>query len=336
MKLAGQAIAALWLLAAIVAPWIAPYPATHQFRDATYAAPTRVQLSRGSYGVPVVSFHPVRLVDPLRRTYLEDPSRRVTVHWFARGHLFQPDADDVPLFVLGADGLGRDVFSRTVISARVSLGLGLIAVAGSLAIGTIVGLVSGYVGGRVDRVLMRATDLVTILPVLYVLLAVRAALPLVLPHMVTLGLIATLFTLVGWPFTARGVRAIVAAERGRAYVSAAEALGASPLRILRRHLLPATTRFIETQAALLLPMFVIAEATLSYAGLGLPDDLPGWGTLLQEAGNIGVLSTAPWLLAPAVALFSLVLGINLACERTGALLFLTKQSPTKALAPEAM
>jgi peptide/nickel transport system permease protein len=322
----GRVLVGLWLVTALLAPWIAPYPAERQFRDATYASPTRLQLTRGDDGVPRLSFHPVTLIDPLRRTYEDDRSRHVAIRWFTRGHLFQPAADDAPLFLVGADGLGRDVFSRTIISARVSIGLGMLAVMGSLAIGALAGLLSGYAGGRLDRLLMRGADLVTILPVLYVLLALRAALPLDLPHRVTLVLIATLFALVGWPFTARGVRAIIAAERGRAYVLAAEALGASPLRITLRHLLPATVGFLETQGALLLPMFVIAEATLGYAGLGLPDNLPGWGTLLQEAGNIGVLGTAPWLLVPAVALFSLVLGVNLAFERAAGLVLESTRS----------
>ena len=107
----------------------------------------------------------------------------------------------------------------------------------------------------------------------------------------------------------------MAAERRREYVEAAVALGASRGRVLLRHLLPATTGFLRTQFALLLPACILAEATLSFAGIGFSDEFPSWGTLLQEAANIGVLPSAPWLLAPALAIFSVVLAVNIAVGR---------------------
>jgi peptide/nickel transport system permease protein len=171
------------------------------------------------------------------------------------------------------------------------------------------------------------TEVVLVLPALYVLVALRSALPLVVAPGWTFLITAGTFTLVGWPLAARGVRAIVAAERRRDHVEAAIALGATHARVLGRHVLPATTGFLRTQFALLLPGCILAEATLSFAGLGFPDDLPSWGTLLQDAANIGVLATAPWLLAPAIAIFSVVFAINLASDAARAPVGATRPVP---------
>ena len=116
---------------------------------------------------------------------------------------------------------------------------------------------------------------------------------------------------VGWPFVAKGVRAIVAAERDREYVQAAQSLGASPARILVHHLIPACAGYLIVQATLLLPAFIIAEATLSFVGLGFPDPVASWGTMLAETANIGSVARFPWTLAPAAAIFLVVLGTNL-------------------------
>ncbi len=125
---------------------------------------------------------------------------------------------------------------------------------------------------------------------------------------------AASFGLIGWPVAARGVRAIAARERGRDYVRAAEAAAASPWRVMVRHLLPATSGFLRTQALLLLPAFVVAEATMSFAGLGFPDYAPGWGTLLHDASNLASLGGATWLLIPAFGLATLVFGVTLALD----------------------
>ena len=116
---------------------------------------------------------------------------------------------------------------------------------------------------------------------------------------------------------ARGVRAIVASEREREYAQAGRALGAGPVRLLARHLLPAASSYLAVQATLLLPAFILAEATLSYVGFGFPSTVPTWGTMLQEAANVSLVGEAPWLLAPAGVIFVLVLAVNLAVQGTG-------------------
>jgi peptide/nickel transport system permease protein len=150
-----------------------------------------------------------------------------------------------------------------------------------------------------------------------VTLALRAVMPLVLPGSTIFVLLLTIFALLGWPIVARGVRAIVLAERDREYAVAARAAGASPTRLIARHLLPAAGGYLGTQASLLLPAFILAESTMSYVGLGFPDSTPTWGTMLQDAANVALLGDAPWALAPAAAIFMVVLGVNLMVQSTG-------------------
>jgi peptide/nickel transport system permease protein len=177
------------------------------------------------------------------------------------------------------------------------------------------GGVAGYAGGVLDDVLMRTCDLVMVLPATYVALAFRSVMPLVLPPATVFALLASIFAIVGAPFIARGVRAIVRAERGRDYAVAAEALGASAARVLVRHLLPAARGYVAVQLTLLVPAFIVAEATLSYVGLGFPDPIASWGTMLHDASsNVRVFADFPWLLSPAAAMFLVVLGLNLALE----------------------
>jgi peptide/nickel transport system permease protein len=167
----------------------------------------------------------------------------------------------------------------------------------------------------VDDAIMRVADFVLVLPVIYVVLVLRAVLPLVLPASTVFVLVVWIFAAVGWPFVAKGVRAIVAVERNREYVQAAQSLGARPLRILMVHLIPACTGHLLVQATLLLPAFILAEATLSFIGLGFPDPVASWGTMLAGAGNYNAVARFPWTLAPAAAIFMVVLSTNLLVSR---------------------
>jgi peptide/nickel transport system permease protein len=140
--------------------------------------------------------------------------------------------------------------------------------------------------------------------------------PLVLPPFTVFVSLTAIFALFGWPIVARGVRAIVASERQREYALAARAIGAGPVRILR-HLLPAAGGYLSVQGSLLVPAFILAEATMSYVGLGFPESTPTWGTMLQQAANVSLIADSPWILAPAAAIFAVVLGINLLIQGSG-------------------
>jgi peptide/nickel transport system permease protein len=183
-------------------------------------------------------------------------------------------------------------------------------------VGAIVGAVAGYAGGRLDDLLSRTSELVLVLPAMYVALALRAVMPLVLPPSTVFAVLTLIFAFFGWPIVARGVRAIIASERQREYALAARAAGAGPVRILR-HLLPAARGYLTVQGSLLIPAFIVAEATMSYVGLGFPDTTATWGTMLQEAANVSLIVDAPWILAPAAAIFSVVLAVNLIVQGTG-------------------
>ena len=260
-----------------------------------------------------------QLVNQLEQRYEEDRSTRVALAWFSGGRLVRSSNEDAaPLLLLGADSYGRDVFTRLLFGARTSLGLALTAAFGAMIVGALLGGVAGFTGGPLDDLLRRATDFVMVLPAIYVALALRSVLPLVLSASQVFALLAGIFTVVGAPFVARGVRAIVRSERRLDYAAAAQALGASDARLLVLHLLPATRGFIAVQITLLIPAFIIAEATLSYVGLGFPDPVASWGTMLHDASsNIRVFADFPWLLSPAAAMFLVVLGVNLVLQSGG-------------------
>jgi peptide/nickel transport system permease protein len=254
---------------------------------------------------------PVRLVYRLEKNYEEDPGARAPLPWFSSGQ-------DAPVFLLGADSFGRDVLSRLLSGARVSIGLALVSTLGAIALGALAGAWAGFRGGWVDEALMRTADFVQVLPVIYVLLVLRAVMPLVLPASTVFVLMGAIFAAVGAPIVARGVRGVVSSEREREYVLAAQSLGASDGRVLLRHLLPACGGYLLVQATLLLPAFILAEATLSYVGLGFPDTVPTWGTMLIEAANLGALTRFPWTLAPAAAIFLVVFAANALVQAPGA------------------
>ncbi len=284
---------------ALIAPILAPYQPGESFRDFINAPPMRPHLS----GL-TPSFHPLVLADRLESRFEADVTRSVPSPWVSQ------DAAS-PVFLLGADDFGRDIFSHLLYGARTSLGLALVAMLGAVAIGATAGAWAGYRGGWMDDAIMRVADFMLVLPVIYVVVVLRAVLPLVLPASTVFLLVTGIFILVGWPFVAKGVRAIVAGERSREYVQAAESLGAGRWRILMVHLIPACGGHLLVQATLLLPAFILAEATLSFIGLGFPDPIASWGTMLSGAANYNSVARFPWTLAPAVAIFIVVLATNL-------------------------
>jgi len=311
MRRFGLALLAGTVVAAAGAPVLAPYAIDRSFRGFLNAPPTRphVRDDEGGWHAPFI--YRWRLVSQLEQRYEEERSTRVPLTWFNEGRLVTSSADDVPFFLLGADSYGRDVFSRLLFGARISLGLSFVAAAGATLLGVLLGGVAGYAGGLLDDLLMRGSDFVLVLPAMYVALALRSALKLVLPPFEVFALLAGIFAIVGAPFIARGVRAIVRSEKQLDYSVAVASLGASHVRVLLRHLLPAARGFVAVEITMLVPSFIVAEATLSYVGLGFPDPVASWGTMLNDASNIRAFADFPWLLSPAAAMFLVVLGLNL-------------------------
>jgi peptide/nickel transport system permease protein len=304
------------VLGALLAPVLASHEPDFRFDRLLNAPPTAVHIvdSNGRVRAPFV--HPWIRVNQLEQQYEPDRVTEVPLVWFAGGRLVQSsDEAHAPFLLLGSDSFGRDVFSRLLYGARVSLGLSITAALFAMCFGGAVGAVAGYVGGVTDVLLMRLTEFVIVLPAMYVVLALRTVMPLVLTSREVFLMLLAIFAVLGAPGIARGVRAIVRLERHLDYAAAASSLGASHTRLLVRHLLPSARGFLATQATLLMPAFIIAEATLSFVGLGFPDPVPSWGTMLHEASNLRALADFPWLLSPAAAMFLVVFSLNVLLQR---------------------
>lgn len=293
------AVFTLLALVVLLAPAVAPYNPGRQFSGYEYAPPMRPHVIDAQWGLRAPFAFPIHQVDPIERRYAEDRARRVTSF---RG--------SEPWFLLGSDPYGRDLLSRLAIGARLSLGVALLSTLFAIGIGALVGAAAGYADGWVDSALMRVADLIIVLPGIYVVLALRGALPLVLTEGDVFVALVGVLSLVGWPSVARGVRGIVVMERELEYAEAARALGAGFWRVILRHLLPATRGFLLVQATLLVPAFLMAEATLSFVGLGFAAPTPSWGAMLREAAAVQVVADAPWLLAPAGAIVATVLTVH--------------------------
>jgi peptide/nickel transport system permease protein len=305
---AGACILAVVVAMAILAPVIAPNDPSDQFADRAYAPPSRIRI-RDASGLRTPFIYRYVLEDRVLRRYREETAAPVALRWFADGRVLSAPADN-PLLLFGADALGRDLFSRLVHGARLSLGVVLAGTLGAIVLGTLIGGLAGSLGGTPESLLMLIADFVLVLPGAYLILVLRGVLPQVLSTAEVFAIMSGLFAVAAWPHVARGVRAIVAVERTREYADAARAAGAGPVRLVR-HLLPAARGFLAVEIVLLVPALLVAEATVSYLGLGFPEPGASWGTMLQDAANVRVMAEAPWMLAPAAALFLVVLGVQL-------------------------
>jgi peptide/nickel transport system permease protein len=312
VRQAGPALIGVTLLCAALAPFLAPQRPDDRFPHLLNAPPTILRVVDESGHVRAPFIYPWRLVNQLEQTYEPDRTAPVTLVWFKGGRLVQSAAPaQIPLLLLGADGFGRDVFARLLFAARVSLSLSIVAALGAVCLGALAGGIAGYAGGFIDDGVMRASELVLVLPAMYVVLALRAAMPLVLSPGSVFLLLGGIFMVIGAPSIARGVRGIVRSERHADYAVAAVSLGAGHRRLLLSHLLPATRGFIVVQVTLLVPAFIVGEATLSFVGLGFAEPVASWGTMLQDATSLRALVDFPWLLSPAAAMFAVVMGLNL-------------------------
>ncbi len=321
--LAGGALLAGFYLCALLAPFLAPYPQEEMDRQRYYHPPQPLHWidSRGLHLPPYA--HATRLVDPQAFRYAEDPGRRVPLRLFVRGapyrllgllpariHLFGADPPE-RIDLLGTDSAGRDVLSRLLFGAQVSLTVGLVGIAISFTLGLLLGGISGYLGGAADALIMRGTELLLSIPSLYLIIALRAVFPVDLPsQQVYLGIVAIL-ALIGWAGLARVIRGLVLSIRRNEYVAAAEALGMSRRRIIVRHILPNTMSFVIVAATVSVPGYILGEVVLSFLGVGVQEPSASWGNMLNQARGIRALTSFPWLLyVPGTAIFLTVMAFN--------------------------
>jgi peptide/nickel transport system permease protein len=312
---AAAAFLATLHLAALLAGFLAPYAPVEQHRAFPYAPPTRLRFVDAEGRVHLRPFvYALSEEEGGPGAYAEDRARRHPVRFLVEGAPYRL-AGIVPvrtrllgveeparIFLLGTDGLGRDQLSRLLHGAQVSLAAGLLAAALALGIGWTVGIAAGFRGGWADTAAMRVADVFLALPWLYLLLAVRAALPLHLPPAAAFLTIVVVVGLVDWPRPARLVRGVVLSLRERGFVLAAHGFGAGGLHLVRRHIAPHTAGLALTQASLLVPQYVLAEVTLSFLGLGVGEPAPSWGNMLAALQQYHVLTSYWWMWAPGLAL----------------------------------
>lgn len=345
------AVASVWLLAllalaAVFADFLVPYgEAEAYYRGSAtraFAPPTRVHWIDPDTGGLVRPF--VYAVsqrrDPvsLRVVFSEDPTVRYPVRLLVRGtsyvpfplslvpverrqawgvdvrldrHLFGVEAPAY-LYLWGADQFGRDVFSRIVFGARISLSVGVLASVVALALGLMFGGVAGMYGGRVDDLIMRFVEVITTIPSLFLLLALRALFPLDANPTTVFAVIVAILGLIRWGPIARVVRGMVLSLREQEYVQAAVAVGARDVRVLFVHLLPGTFSYAIVAFSLLIPGFILTEAGLSFLGLGVGEPSASWGLMLATAqeGGIQTFTSRPWMLLPGLFIFLVVLAFN--------------------------
>jgi peptide/nickel transport system permease protein len=298
-------------LVVLFAGFVAPGDPKEQNRDLANVAPIRLHFI-GASGFHLQPF--VYAIVSDSDGYHEDRTREYPLHILVRGspysilgflqcdrHLLGVDGP-ARLMFLGTDAFGRDEFSRLLFGGQISLMAGLLATALTLATAALIGTLSGFYGGWIDESLMGLSELFLSLPWLYFLLGVRAFLPLHVSPTGTFLLLTVVIGLIGWARPARLVRGVVLSACNRNYVLAARGSGGSDLYLLRRHILPETFGVLLTQATLLVPVYIAAEATLSFFGLGVSEPVPSWGNMLAALQNYHVLVSFGWLLAPAGAL----------------------------------
>ena len=323
----GVALLAFLITGAVLADFFAPYGFADQDRERFYAPPTRlhwVDAQGGWHWRPRV--YEIHMADRGQMIYSEDQSQSYPVGFFVKGetyHLFgllpcrvRLFGVEAPgkIFIFGSDGLGRDVFSRLLAGARLSLAVAGAALLVSLPFALFIGSLAGYYGGKVDFISMRLVELFMALPSLYLVIALRSALPLSLePEWVALAMVAVI-ALFGWAGLARMVRGMVVSLRQREFVVAAVALGASDWRIIGRHILPQLIGLALIQAAVAAPGYILAEVTLSYLGLGVQDPMASWGTMLESAQSVQTLISFWWNLAPVGAILLASLAFHLVAE----------------------
>ncbi len=318
----GRWLLALAVLHGIVAGagFFAPYDPAEQDRERPYAPPMRIHWidAKGSF-----HFRPFFYGQQLRAgsfdRYEERTDQVIPMRFLGEGaqyrlfgllpsgsHLFGGEKSRI--YLLGSDAYGRDQLSRILYGGQISILAGLLGAGLTLAMGMLIGATAGYYGGWRDGLLMRVAELFVALPWLYLMFALRAFLPLSVSPLQAFFLVVVVIGAVGWARPARLVRGVVLSAKERDYVRAARGFGATDGYLLRRHILPETASVILTQAAILVPQFVLAEMTLSFLGLGVPEPVPSWGSLLASLQQYSVLVSYWWMYLPALAVVPFFLG----------------------------
>jgi len=303
---------------ALFAQFLAPYSYDSQDMTASFRPPVAV------HWMPWPTVYPQKIsFDQYHDIiYTDDPTRPQRIQLFAHGtpyrfwgviptdiHLFGLSGNE-RVYLLGTDQFGRDYLSRLLFASQISLSVGLIGISITLALGLLVGGISGFYGGIVDDAIMRACEVIMSVPDFYLLLALAAMLPPTMSPVVVYILIIAILSVIGFAGMARIIRGMVLSVREREYVEAARALGVSDLKIIIRHIIPSTYTFAIVSATLSIPGYILAEAGLSFLGLGIRDPMASWGNMLSAAEDLNSLEQRLWLLIPGLLIFITTLTFN--------------------------
>jgi ABC-type dipeptide/oligopeptide/nickel transport systems, permease components len=313
LAVAGGIVVILIYLVAAFAEFLAPYGPGDYSARYTYAPPQPLNIWNGeSLGLFVNGYSVKVNPDSLAREFVIDPEIVIPVGLFVEGapykmwglfesniHLIGPlDASD-PMYLWGADRLGRDMLSRVIHGARISMTIGLVGVGMSLFLGILLGGISGYYGGQVDNFIQRLIEFLLAIPTIPLWMGLAAAIPPTLSPIQVYFMITVILSLVGWTGLARVIRGRFMAIKNEDFVTAARLDGTSELGIMMRHMAPSFASHIIASVTLAIPAMILAETALSFLGIGLRPPVVSWGVLLQEAQNIRSVALAPWLLVPA-------------------------------------
>ncbi|MCQ4632601.1 ABC transporter permease [Shinella sp. CPCC 100929] len=319
----GIFLIAVYLMIAI-SEFLSPYNLHTRNIDFIYSPPQTLRfMHEGSFVGPFVYGQTMRLdMDTLQRVYTDDRTDVQKLRFFCRGDsyrfwgLFQSDvhlvcpAKDGEFFFLGTDRLGRDMLSRILYGARISLTIGALGVMMSFVLGIVIGGLAGYHGGIFDLIVQRVIEVLQSIPSIPLWMALAAIIPVTWsPILVYVG-ITIILGMLDWTGLARAVRSKLLALREEDYVLAAQVMGAGSARIIRRHLVPGFMSHLIASATLTIPGMILGETALSFLGLGLRPPITSWGILLTEARSINIIALYPWLLFPVVPVVLVILAFN--------------------------
>ena len=319
----GIFLLVMYLMAAF-AEFLAPYGLETRNSKFIYAPPQSINLfHKGEFVGPFVYDLKQELdLTTFKRTFKPDENKIIKLNFFCSGdtyhfwgvipgslHLICPKADE-PVFLLGADRLGRDLLSRIIYGARISLTIGLVGITISFVLGIVIGGLAGYYGGWVDLIVQRLIEVIQSLPTIPLWLVLAAIMPATWsPILIYFG-ITIILGLIDWTGLARAVRSKLLALREEDYVLAARLMGASPKRIIGLHLVPGFMSHLIASATITIPTMILGETALSFLGLGLRSPTVSWGVLLNEAQNINVVAVTPWLMIPVIPVILVILAFN--------------------------
>ena len=323
LALLGGGILLVFYLFALLAQFVSPSTPSTRNRELVYAPPQRVRLFHEGRLVGPFIYPFERSIDPLttQRIYTPNKESIQRIRFFVRGEpyrfwgLFDADlhlfgVEHGAVVVLGADSFGRDLFTRNLYAARVSLSVGLVGVALSFVLGIFLGGVSGYYGGAIDAAIQRIIEFLISLPTIPVWMALAAALPPQWSSIKVYFGITIILSIVGWTGLARVVRGKLLELREADFVMAARVSGAPEGAIIGRHLLPSFLSYLIVHLTLAIPGMILGETALSFLGLGIRSPAVSWGTLLQDSQNVQTVLLYPWLMLPALFVVAAVLMFN--------------------------